>query len=170
MKLVVFVIIVPLILLAALTAVAYITDRFHIGTKQNQQATFIPTSQDWAVYREYLGALIRCVGNNYSSCGLCRPGDLPQHMAPEGRAFVSKQGQVFFAYYFDRSCSMTGGLGNYTYNTTPLKQIVDKLNSVLSNYCTEEGLPTACIVDARDVGNGRIALYLGEKRYEAYTF
>ena len=65
---------------------------------------------------------------------------------------------------------MTGGLGNYTYNTTPLKQIVDKLNSVLSNYCTEEGLPTACIVDARDVGNGRIALYLGEKRYEAYTF
>ena len=55
---------------------------------------------------------------------------------------------------------MTGGLGNYTYNTTPLKQIVEKLNSVLPNYCIAVGLVPARIIDARDAGNGRIAFAL----------
>lgn len=148
------------VMVCGLVAVAYICDRFHIGIKQDQQTTFNPTPQDWGVYREYLYALIQCVGNNYSSCGLCRPGDLPQHMAPGGTGILTKQGQVFFSYYFDRSCSMTGGLGNYTYNTTPLKQIVEKLNSVLPNYCIAVGLVPARIIDARDAGNGRIAFAL----------
>ncbi len=167
MKFFAFIIIVPLVLIAALVAAAYITDRFHIGTNLNRQQTvFNPTPQDWAVYEQYLEAVAQCVGNNYSSCGLCRPGNLPQHMAPNSQGIICENGKIFFMYLFDRRYSMNGGLGNYSYDTTPIQQISRKLNSTLPNYCVAFGLPPVRIVDARDVGNGRIALYLGEKQYE----
>lgn len=160
MNLFAFIIIVPLVLIAALVAAAYITDRFHIGIKQDQQTTFRPLPQDWAVYEDYLTVLVRCVANNYSSCGLCCPGDLPQHMAPNGQGIICADGKILFVYFFDRTCSMNGGIGNCSYDTTPIEQIVRKLNSVLSNYCISFGFPPAYIVDARDVGNGRIAFAL----------
>lgn len=158
MKFFAFIIIVPLVLIAALVAAAYVADRFHIGTKQNQQIIFIPTPQDWDFYGGYLRAIIRCVGNNYSSCGLCRPGDLPQHVAPDGQGIICENRKIFFTYFFDRRCSMNGGIGNFSYDSTPIEQIVRKLNSTLPNYCVALGLAPAYIVDARDASNGRISL------------
>lgn len=162
MKLIPFVIIVPLVLIAALVVAAYICDRFHIGTNPNRQQTaFIPTSQDWDLYKEYLGALIQCVGHNYSSCGLCRPGDLPQHMAPYNQGIIYKDGVVQFVYIFDRKYCIDGGLGKYSYDTTLSQQIAQKLNATICNYCIAAGLVPAKIVDARDIGNGRIEFRLG---------
>ena len=150
-----------LALIAVLVVVAYITDRFHIGANLNQQKpVYIPTVQDWGMYQEYLQAVVLCVGNNYSSCGLCRPGDLPQHVAPNGQGIICVNEKIMFAYFFDRKCSLDGGIGNYHYDTTPVEQIVRKLNSVLSNYCIVIGLPPAYVVSARDVGNGRIAVFI----------
>ena len=146
-----------------LVAIAYIADRLNLNptAKATAQQPQIPTPLDWISYREYLGACIQCVGNNYSSCGLCRPGDLPQHMAPGGNGIHYQDGRMCFVAYFDHSRNLNGGVGNFEYTTTPLEKIVAKVNSVLPNYCIANGLAPATIVDARDVGNGRVAFLLG---------
>ena len=82
-------------------------------------------------------------------------------MAPDNQGICYKDSQILYKYLFDRKCSMSGGLGNYSYDTTPILQIVRKLNSTLPNYCIELGLAPAYIVDACDVGNGRIMFTLG---------
>lgn len=146
-----------------LIAIAYITDRLNLNpaAKATTQQLQVPTPLDWIYYRNYLDVCIQCVGNIYSSCGLCRPGDLPQHMAPGGNGIHYQNGRMGFIVYFDRNCNLTGGVGNFEYTTTPLEKIVAKVNSVLPNYCIANGLAPAIIVDARDVGNGRVAFLLG---------
>lgn len=85
MKLVVFVIIVPLILLAALTAVAYITDRLHIGqnTDRSFNANITPLFSNYdPLYEEFAEFLRIVLEKNCRGLGICRPKDISHIMPP----------------------------------------------------------------------------------------
>ena len=104
---------------------------------------------------------MECVANNHNTCGLCRPGDLPQHMAPGLSGIIRKDGALYYVGLFDRTRVFTGGMGKFTYDTTPRDRMVRKLNDLLPNYCIAAGLAPVYIRASRDLDNGRVAFILG---------
>ena len=141
---------------------SHVCNRLNIGTRTTAQQAPLPlTPQDWEVYLAYLQALMECVANNHNTCGLCRPGDLPQHMAPGLSGIIRKGGAMYFVGLFDRTRVFTGGVGKFTYDTTPRDRMVRKLNDLLPNYCIAAGLAPVYIRASRDLDNGRVAFILG---------
>ena len=162
MKIALFTIVTCVVLMAVMVAVAYVRNRLNIATRGTAQQDPLPlTPQDWEVYLAYLQALMECVANNHNTCGLCRPGDLPQHMAPGLSGIIRKDGALYYVGLFDRTRVFTGGMGKFTYDTTPRDRMVRKLNDLLPNYCIAAGLAPVYIRASRDLDNGRVAFILG---------
>lgn len=123
---------------------------------QQQQSLYLQHQQ---YYVAYCDAIIDCVINNYTAIDLCRPGNRPQHMAPgySGVRVANLYG-VVYCYRFDRRPELTsGGIGKAAvYSTFPVSQMMRKLNADFPNYCVSAGLVPHNIVDAQDIGNGKV--------------
>lgn len=139
----------------------YRADETAKSRAQAQQAQMNAVSQ---FYTEYGWMLVECVANNFSSCGLCRPGTLPQHLVLPGQniRFHSRYGPCFL-YEFDRGVDVSNGgsmrnmlEGTITYSTVPTQHMQQKLNAVLPNYCIAKGITPVKIIAAKDMGNGRV--------------
>lgn len=151
-----------LIIFALYTVLMKIIDRCSIGKSVVQPQPQLTQQQLYSLhqkdYTDYCDALIDCVANNYSSIDLCRPGNRPQHMAP-GNSGVRPDNfyGVVYCYHFDRRPGLSsGGIGKNVYSTFLATQMMQKLNGSFSNYCIAAGLPPHNIVDAVDIGNGKV--------------
>lgn len=113
-------------------------------------------------YLVFCDIMIDCVGSNYSSIGLCKPGAQPQHMAPDNMGVtIDENERVLYHYLFDRSPGpSSGGIGKNTYSTFPANDMKKKLNSVLGNYCVAAGYAPHKITQAEDVEDGRVKFTL----------
>lgn len=117
MKLVAFVIIVPLILLAALTAVAYITDRLHIG--QNVGSLFpanisqsLPPlySNHEFLYEEFTEFLRQVLEENYKGLGIRCPKNKSSIMPPfRSHGIQLSQNLQIFNYEVQQEEILYGG-------------------------------------------------------------
>ena len=161
MKLAIFSVVVCCLLMAAIVAAAYICDRFHIDkhttTSAGQTPASIPVSPFWWDYQDYTQIMIDCVTNNYTSCGLTRPGELPQHMKafPDGVDLLP-DGNVGFRICFDRGPDLSGHFQEMRYSTVPLRSMIRKINETFPNYCLMAGYVPYRISGARDVSAGRV--------------
>ena len=148
-------------LIAALVAVAFICDKLKIGNSNTAQPA--PTAEElqqyWSSYTTYVQAMIDCVSNNFSSCGLNRPGSLPQHMAPysKGISYSPEYGVVYLVF-FDRGIEFNGGggLNNSSYSTMSIYDIARKINLTFPNFCIANGCAPYRIVKCRDMSMGRV--------------
>lgn len=85
MKFFAFIIIVPLVLIAALVAAAYITDRFRIGqnTDRSFNTNITPLFSNYdPLYEEFAEFLRIVLEKNCRGLGVCRPKDISHIMPP----------------------------------------------------------------------------------------
>lgn len=161
MKLAIFSVVVCCLLMAAIVAVAYVCKRFHIGengtTPAGRAPAPIPSAQCWMDYHDYTQIMIDCVANNYTSCGLTRPGALPQHMKayPYGVDLLP-DGNVGFHICFDRGPDLSGNGQEMRFSTVPLRSMARKINETFPNYCLMAGYAPYRISGVRDVSAGRV--------------
>lgn len=143
-----------------LVAIAYIADRLNIGKQNSENAMPMALTQEQMDQcLRYVRTFIECLKANYSSLGLCRPANPPQHMAPMGKWFEVHEGKRCLVVYADRIATI--GMGEHRYDTTSAEKMKKKLQKVFFNYCIEAGLPPAEVVHAYDAGEGRVAFLLG---------
>lgn len=157
------------LLIFALVAFMYVRDKVRPVPAQTAQTSpiVVPALSPRQIqlltpeYIDCVSVVIECLASNYASCGLCRPGPLPQHMAPDGNGIITdaKCG-ILFLVFFDRAASLDGGIGNTSYTTTSLKSMVKKINSVLPNYCIAKGLVPYIVVRGKNYPAGRVCLGL----------
>ena len=162
MKFGLFIVGICVLLLIVIVAAAYICDRFHIGENTpspngRQTSATMLAAQYWGNYQEYTQIMIDCVANNYSSCGLTRPGDLPQHMKtyPNGIDLLSN-GNVGFRICLDRGPDLSRLGQEIHYSTVPLRSMAKKINETFPNYCLMAGYVPYRITGAQDASSGRV--------------
>lgn len=146
----------------ALISARYQKYRADETAKSRAQAQQAQINAAIPFYTEYAKILVECVANNYSSCGLSRPGALPQHLLPYGTGvgYIAGVG-ICYAYVFDRGSSFCGGLnGQIQYNTTPAKQMSERINMVLPNFCIANGAAPVQIVKSKDLNAGRVCFVI----------
>lgn len=124
MKLIVFAIVVPLVLIAALVAAAYITDRFHIGqnTDRSFNANITPLLSNYdPLYEEFAEFLRIVLEKNCRGLGVRQPKDTSHIMPPfrtQGVQIIN--GVTIFNY--EIQCTEVlygGGCQKITQNTLP---------------------------------------------------
>lgn len=155
------------VLIAALTLIAVAGIIFWAAAKEKfGDPVSVPTPppppspQMLEEYMEYGRVLCAVINSNYMNCGLCKPTDIPQHLAPNGQGIVYTPGRWFYAYQFDRSVRLLGGL-KQEYSTLAIQKMADILNPLLPNYCIANGLAPAKIVGGKNLPNGRVTFFLG---------
>ena len=152
-------------LIAVIWVFALLSDKLKIGHSSPSAAPVVtPGYLKDLLSVEYAPVglcLIDCVNSQYSTLGLCRPGPLPQHMAPQGEQVVSdSSGNIDYIYMFDRGVNLSNG-GALSANKLPLSNIPtnfigQKLAATFPNYCICGGIGAFQVVDVVDVPNGRI--------------
>lgn len=156
-------------LLGVILLFAWAYDRL---TPKHQDATstapMVPAPQ-WLqsmVRTEYVDVgyqLIRCVGQQLSSLGLARPGDLALHM-PADNCLVTPKGKtaVVFRYVFDRGIDMSNGakmnLDRLPLSTVAPDAIRRKLASSFPNYCRVAGLGEYHVLSVTDIPDGKVCV------------
>lgn len=161
MKFALFIVGICVLLMIVIVAVAYICDRIRIGRNtpppDGQTSATMLTAQYWRDYQDYTQIMIDCVANNYISCGLTRPGELPQHMKayPHGVDLLP-DGNVGFLICFDRGPELSRPGQEIRYSTVPLRSMVRKINETFPNYCLMAGYAPYHISGARDASAGRV--------------
>ena len=161
MKFALFIVGICVLLMIVIVAVAYICGRIRIGEQVTPNTRLtpapIPAAQFWKDYQDYAQIMIDCVANNYISCGLTRPGELPQHMKayPHGVDLLP-DGNVGFHICFDRGPELSRPGQEIRYSTVPLRSMARKINETFPNYCLMAGYAPYRISGARDASAGRV--------------
>lgn len=161
MKFALFIVGICVLLMIVIVVVAYICDRIRTGRNtpppDGQTSATMLATQCWRDYQDYTQIMIDCVANNYTSCGLTRPGELPQHMKayPHGVDLLP-DGNVGFLICFDRGPELSRPGQEIRYSTVPLRSMARKINETFPNYCLMAGYAPYQISGARDASAGRV--------------
>ena len=161
-----------LLLMATILFFAWASDRFHIG---NNAAVTLPGPNVSPLQLEQMhiedykafgtAVMLVSIVDNYSDCGLSRPGSLSKQMPPAGeRVRIHPQYGIVYQYDFSRGFLVGGNLREGLrkhYFTLNLEEIVSQLNISFANYSIDAGFGTARIVDQQELTNGRIRLVIG---------
>lgn len=154
-------------LIAVIWVFACLSDKLKIGQSSSSSAPVVdPGYLNNLLSVEYAPVgqcLMDCVCSQYSTLGLCRPGPLPQHMAPQDEQVVSdSNGNIYYQYAFDRGVNLSNGgalsASRLPLSTVPTDFIGQKLAATFPNYCICAGLGSFQVVDVVDVPNGRICV------------
>lgn len=153
-------------LLGMILLLAWAYDR--LGIKPHAVVPIAPDPQ-WMqslVNTDYVAVgcqLIRCVGQQISTLGLARPGDLALHMpADDNLVCYDETAGVLFRYVFDRGIDLSNG-GGLNLDRLPLSTvdpnfIGEKLTASFPNYCRIAGLGEYRVFSVTDLSGGKICV------------
>lgn len=139
--------------------ISYLNTRSEQKNQANQEAyiKFVKqVLQDSPAYHELCTAVMYCVACNYQSCGLLRPINSANHVAPLFQRVVwDSQYGVLFQYEFNRASTCPGGM-RVMYSTIPVSNMVAVLNHTIPNFTVQAGYGATSIVRQGDLSSGRV--------------
>lgn len=153
-------------LLGIILLLAWAYDRLGIKPHTSAPVAPDPIWMQSLVSTDYVNVgwqLIRCVGQQLSTLGLSRPGDLALHMpADDNLVCYRENAGVLFRYVFDRGIDISNG-GGLNLDRLPLSTvdpnfIGEKLAASFPNYCRIAGLGEYGVFSVTDISDGKICV------------
>lgn len=153
-------------LLGIILLLAWAYDRLGIKPRTSAPVAPDPMWMQSLVGTDYVDVgwqLIRCVGQQLSTLGLARPGDLALHMPADDNLVCYKENVgIIFRYVFDRGIDLSNG-GGLNLDRLPLSTvdpnfIGEKLAASFPNYCRVAGLGEYGVLTVTDIPDGKICV------------
>jgi|GEM_PF-5463617 len=148
------------LMLLLLWGFTYLHEKYSSKKEQVSAASDFNPQLYYDIYADLLVVFCKTVNEFADSLGLYMIRHPVNHVPEDNIRWHTELGAVF-VFTVDRAAYFPTGLtGKPNYYNVDRKEIVLKLNQSLPSACVNYGLPRYEIIEATDIGNGRINLYL----------